>query len=430
MKIFTWNIEQFGNKRSAYEAQVNTVVDIIADSDADIVVLIEIKTTKPEVAITIARLLCEILQQKHKQYYGFNVSDHNFLEVYVFLYRYEKVTPYVLKKAQWKMYDYDSLAKETLVKVEDYQQSSRYVKNGSFYNVEYAIPLLTFPYQYGKERPLGAGLFCDESGKKTAVLAWHNMAGRFGNNSYPGGIMEDAGTADYIKKGFDLKTNEGPFDIKEVVVTGDFNADPNKDDKAYKAYAGYKTMLTENTYLKYWDSTKDGSYNNTLELRNACYDNFIVKSTRNKASKVVDIPNKLIKEAKLRNYLINSGSLAVMDDLIEIIREMAAKKLGKMFTSPYIRKKDRALMLEEIETAPVNNMKIDESALRVLKNKLQKRKYDEVVKYLNDELAKAGSLVNHFQNVLNGTSNLGFNDALLLTRQILSDHLPVTLTLT
>jgi hypothetical protein len=285
ISLFTWNIEQFGATRSQYANRRERVCDLIAREAPDVATIIELKTTKTDVAIDIAKKLLAALEERGKGDYRFIITHSNFLEIYLFLYDSSRLTPWVIPSGKQKIYTETELASLEL-EAADGRNSTRRDST----TLERCFPLLDYPGREQAHRPLGAAFFQERNtGQFYAVVAWHNEAGYYARKKgveitsdrkpmknlgrLAGAGMVTSGTLSVTRR-----TNLGsiPTTITNVVITGDFNV--NFSEKYTAGYAAYlpfgakqgRVAVAVPTYLN------KNVLNGKLQIFTSCYDNFLL----------------------------------------------------------------------------------------------------------------------------------------------------------
>ncbi|MBL7729132.1 MAG: hypothetical protein JNM68_15655 [Dinghuibacter sp.] len=437
LKLLTWNIEQYGKTRALKDDSVirnEYVAQVINKLDADIVSLIEIKTKDFDVATKISAMLCKMLLDKYGKKYSYTFTHHNKIEIYVFLYKYEQVTPVVLSSGNRELYSLTELEKQSFVKVTD--ATKQFTKNTTE-SLSHYFPLIDYKTEQG--RPMGLGLFYDWNTQKyLAFMAWHNLAGdRWGNNKRSKKEMELLAQEDYIKaKTFTLDIDKKKQKITNFIVSGDFNVNMAEDKETYQYFQGYNITNNDNTYLHTYDP--EDFYVNSIALRSANFDNFLINCPdgyNQFTVRVEDIPKWIYDNKNVFSDLIKRASLDDETHLTEATVTAAISVFEKQtMTEDFaIPKNQWTSITNKLLKLKIRNDKVNPDSISEVKKIYEdvdsKKEFDTLVKQINKQIASLADVFSHFYNVINNYESLTYTDTLFLTRNVLSDHLPVLLEL-
>lgn len=443
----TWNIEQFGNLRTSNIDNMAAVARIIntANPVPDIIVLLEIKSSKPKEVCFIAKSISDWIYEMSNQSkrYNYIISFYNDLESYVYLYLQGSITPLTLANGVDKIYDDDP--NSSYAKISDLNfitssgVSSTVSGNNDNIIIKNSFPLLD--YKNRNTRCPAAGFFVYNN-KIIGIVGWHNKSG---NNYISKKNMIDMSKSWFVtNKKLRIKHNNNQIDVENILITGDFNYDICESDKinTYKAFSGFTTHINGKTILEqysYWNK-----YSNEDSILSAGFDNHIYCFPNNGISVnkayVCNVPKWYLQTVPIEtcnilsqsNFIYSQYSNSKDDEEIVYQRFMKylKDKLKKMSSkdSPNMSNTEiKEIISECVKIVPlIRTSENMDQRLKKTKNILgiyfDAFSYDVLKYYISPSMFKG------YRYALikdNPKYNMNWGDVLFLYRQFASDHLPV-----
>lgn len=429
LKILNWNVEQFGLTRSSNSGRLFYVCQLIASVNPDVASVIEIKTLKPVDAITIAGRIVGMLQNKFNVTYNYILSYHNKLEMYLFLYNNNTVRPICLGGAARQVYTENNIINAAF-SVQNGVNTT--IDNNGY--LDNHFPLIEY-YNIQASRPPAIGFFRDvNAGTNFALFAWHNMAGNKNNDSRPVADLEDMSSSGYINNRYiDITINTVQVRIPSIILSGDFNVDYLKRAGTYQYFTNFSVAINTPTILV--DYSQNSSYNKRADVVSACFDNFIWSglNNRNVAGQLTDTISDCHKKTLARK----------MSSMLRgFSREDFMTELGLEFCEKYLKNKDAGYIPPKaidplititlhycFRTIKITKEFLDELYKYVSKYDVDRETFDEYINSLNEKINSLKKGLGRAQMIAAKSVDPDWGDALFLHHSLLSDHMPVVLTI-
>lgn len=428
LKIMNWNIQNFGLTRAGREDTIKQVSRAIHDENANIVCIQELQVSSWSDAKFIVEKINHYLQSRNAPAYNYILCPWNRFEMYLYLYRGGVTLRALTLGANGDVaVDNGSISNVTWT---EYQGNTTTGNGASGLN--HYFPLFHYDKIGNAARAPGFGLFRYRDGNNNdhdiCLLNWHNDAS--GKGFIKGSIKQLARTPIIAQGTFNITTNTGNRNVDNIVIAGDFNNELNSNP-----FTHYTRHIAELTHLGAFDKSNDGIYKDSSALRDATYDNLLTCLNVNGLTAVspgiVDLPKRLWDERnnKTKDALATSNLLAQADQQIDyrkrLISRITSNKKTKRQVSKKSREKFRGL-LDQVNLGRVkkNNLRTRINGLDIPPPQ-QKLLVTAALMFIEVELTDVTRWAHRSQNM----NAMNYNDALFLTLEWMSDHLPLVITL-
>lgn len=431
--ILNWNVEQFGATRSANNNRLYWVCKTISDIDPDIASIVEIKTIDPATAILVANRIVNCLQNTFSKTYNYILSYDNDLEMHLFLYKTSTVDPICLGTDSPGIYNSFSnvqFAVQRGVNTIFNVSNSGYLTN--------LFPLINYPYR-GTARPPALAFFQDRNTNDIfPILAWHNMA-KTNLAKTQMGRMTQAG---YVTTpGFNINISGTPTTIPQLYISGDFNVNARDTSSIRNPGAGYYTAFTNyttavNAPTMLVRHPADCNFGGRNSVVNECFDNFIWRGLtgRQTTGAVYDSISKCHQITQGKNMALSLRNGLDNQYYYDLVFEYT-QNFWKHDDEAYIDDEDAFDVLVQIgvdyfaRANRINNEFLDTLYERLSMYDIDRETFDDFVGGL---AIKAQAIRQGFQSaaqVAIKSKSPDWCDALFFHRTLMSDHLPVVLTI-
>jgi len=429
IRIMTWNIQQYGVKRSGDAVKTSLIGNRIAAHDVDIFVLIELNAKQGDAAIDILskRLIPEIegwYQKLHgtTETYRYTIAYGHDIGSYAFVYKS------AIRSCSLRSSDPDVVNDLTKVKFIPSQSSTSF--NASTSKLDYYFPRLqeNSGSKWYSRTPCFGGFQIGNN--YLFFVALHNSA----TLAWGGYNLKHLDVFDVIYKKLKLNINGTAVDSDTLVITGDFNVDhTNKkqidwyyqeliSSNAYDIQIPPGAEIDRKTHLLEYDGVT--SYKSSLDLRSFGLDNFFTRRNVVNAAKpeIVDIPKWIHDEKDVYKSLIKSSHLTDADKLTELSFELIKERVSSLVKDGSAAAKVCAV----VDGAKVKNDDLDKKSLdEISKTVNNEELFKEIREVVKQRLKHRTILFFRFSELLTSNrTSLSWSEALLLSR-LISDHLPI-----
>lgn len=428
IKILNWNVEQFGSTRSANNERLNWVCKNISDIDPDIASIVEIKTINPATAILVANRIVNCLQNTFSKTYNYILSYDNDLEMHLFLYNTNTVDPICLGTDSPGVYNFfgnTQFAVQRGVNTTFNNNNSGYLTN--------LFPLINYPNR-GSARPPALAFFQDRNTNDIfPILAWHNMAKTNLAKTQMGKMIQAA----YVTTpGFTINISGTPTAIPQLYISGDFNVNAldNNSARYYTAFTNYTTAINAPTMLVRYPV--DCSFGGRSSVVNECFDNFIWRGLtgRQTTGAVYDSISKCQQTNQGKKMALSLRGGLDTQYYYDLVYEYTLI-FWKHDDEAYIDNADAFDVLVQIgadyfaRTIRITDEFLDALYERLSMHDIDRDTFDDFVEGLAVKAQAIRQGLKSAEQVAIKSKTPGWCDALFFHRTLMSDHLPVVLTI-
>lgn len=426
LKILNWNIQTFGVTRQQDADTMRQVCRVLNDAQADIACIQELVVSNWNDADSIVTSINNGLLNLGALQYNYILCPWNRFETYLYLYRAGvNLQAVTLGAAGPASVDNAGVSTATWTAYQG-NTGTGFGPTG----LDHYFPLFLYDKIGNAARPPGFGLFRYTDGfavsRYICLLNWHNDAS--GTSFIQGNISRLAQTAIINAGHFNINAGGGVQNVNNIILAGDFN-----DALSPCPFPNYTRQFNVNTHLYNFDKNNDGTYTTSLALRDAAYDNLVTCLNGLGAAnqQVMDLPLRLMNEKKhqTKTALLASDLLAQANQQLDYRNRI----ISRIRSSKKSRRKISKTSLGTFRTLlkDVNLGRVRVGTMRTKINGLTIPPAQKAIlvtfalTFIEKELTTVSRWVTRSRN-MNG---LLYNDALYLTREWMSDHLPLVITL-
>jgi len=424
-KIMNWNIQQFGDARSRNQTRLELVAFQVANEDIDIMVLIELNTSKPDVAINILRdrLIPEIESEYYRihstnQSYNFTISARQGSETYAYIYK-DAIRACALDNTHYD--EYDDLTDANFITTNN---STTFNPNATTLNLKSNFFPIMEDYTgkwFGRQCCFGAFRLANNS--LLFIVSVHSMAtlALSGPNLYNYDIF------DVLEQTIQIDIDGNQEDTDWLIYTGDFNVDYLGNNKNIYYYGPlqnsnlYNITLNRLTHLKGYKGSR--KYANSYDLRSYCYDNFFIKGNNINPHNqgIIDIPQWIKSNKNVYKKILNDTNLLNASIMNELTKEIICK-----WVEDNVKGKKRQIQIcDVVVNSIIKYETIDNESIKKIASYCPNQQvFKEIMAEVVDTLKESNRQLFRFSNLrMSNRNELKWHEALLLTR-LISDHLP------
>jgi hypothetical protein len=410
LKLLSWNIEQFGKKRSGDTDRLRQIRRVLNEANADLICIQEVKA---ETFHDVNAILGAV--RSHVTGYEFILAPHNNLETYAWLYKPGALQPLTLRSSGPKEVDEHSLATTNFV-----PHAGSTTSGMGPSGLDHYFPLFRYQTMRAGRAP-GLGLFRYTHGttqRFLAVLNWHNDTARsfaFQN------IKLFLHRTDCIRDGqLDIRLNNARVTVENLVIAADLNYALEQ----YQLPDNWELHVNEKTHLHRFTTENDSKFHTSNDVRDLRLDNILtILATLHVGSPTVgDLPRRLMLEATTQTKAALAES-----ELIAQARQ-AARHRDRLFARA--KKKINTKTHNPVIGAMLANTNLGRVGKQTLMRKIAALNIGDKHKatlaavasdFLDKELAGHLRWIRRLDNM----GGLLYNDTLSLTHTWMSDHLPL-----
>jgi hypothetical protein len=427
LKVMFWNIRHLGDTRTKKTEVITEVARFIRMYSPDILCIQELVVDTPNRAIAIIDSINKELKKNSHVEYNYILCPHNGFEIYVYLYKGStQLNAVVLDNNAPDFVDENTISKQKFSLV---TKSTKLDWTNNF-------PLFDFKDRGSSARAPGIGFFIYQDVNNIkhnlSIFNWHNEA----QTGLPKTYIKRLSRVKSLQQGvFKIKIGNQEETFKNIIIGGDFNH--NLDNNPFTINHQYVREINDTvkeknrTHLFKFDSDNDINFDTTLKLRDHRLDNILTKLTTLKASnaKVIDIPdyyktNLLETKDTLDDSDLCKKIIARVKRKKALINQFGVKsKISKKNKTIYyniIIKLEKTISFENITDNDIHK-EIDKEMGIITKQKLILK--TKTTSFINKESVRNKRWIDLSNNI----NAMLYNDALALTQEWISDHLPISI---